>query len=224
MKEITECIGDIGWANSTIFTMLDLTSGFWQMQLDEDSQKLTAFTIPGKGQFHWITSPMGLLVPSKFPTLNGRSIERHSQCTGVHRRSTGAHGHPWKTLTSAGPSTGMAALESSQNQPGEMRIRKQGSLIPGLHSHSRWNQTRQKQTQGYQGCQTTHRYQNNSLVCGFVQLLQDAHQGFCPNCSTVIQTHEKGLRVLIRATSGESSEGFLHPTKATHLRTGHGLS
>jgi hypothetical protein len=29
MKEITECIGDIGRANSTIFTMLDLTSGFW---------------------------------------------------------------------------------------------------------------------------------------------------------------------------------------------------
>jgi hypothetical protein len=55
MKEITECIGDIGRANSNIFTTLDLTSGFWQMQLDEDSQKLTAFTIPGKGQFHWIT-------------------------------------------------------------------------------------------------------------------------------------------------------------------------
>jgi hypothetical protein len=56
MKEITECIGDIGTANSNIFTTLDLTSGFWQMQLDEDSQNLTAFTIPGKGQFHWITS------------------------------------------------------------------------------------------------------------------------------------------------------------------------
>jgi hypothetical protein len=61
MKEITECIGDIGCANSTIFTTLDLTSGFWQMQLDEDSQPLTAFTIPGKGQYHWVTSPMGLL-------------------------------------------------------------------------------------------------------------------------------------------------------------------
>jgi hypothetical protein len=47
MKEITECIGDIGRANSNIFTTLDLTSGFWQMQLEEDSQKLTAFTIPG---------------------------------------------------------------------------------------------------------------------------------------------------------------------------------
>jgi hypothetical protein len=60
MKEITECIGDIGALpmspmHSTIFTTLDLTSGFWQMQLDEDSQKLTAFTIPGKGQYHWIT-------------------------------------------------------------------------------------------------------------------------------------------------------------------------
>jgi hypothetical protein len=50
MKEITECIGDIGRANSTIFSTLDLTSGFWQIQLDEDSQTLTAFTIPGKGQ------------------------------------------------------------------------------------------------------------------------------------------------------------------------------
>jgi transposase InsO family protein len=70
MKEITECIGDIGRANSTIFSTLDLTSGFWQMQLDEDSQPLTAFTIPGKGQYHWVTSPMGLLgCPASFQRL-----------------------------------------------------------------------------------------------------------------------------------------------------------
>jgi Reverse transcriptase (RNA-dependent DNA polymerase) len=68
MKEITECIGDIGRANSMIFSTLDLTSGFWQMQLDEKSQPLTAFTIPG--QYHWITSPMGLLsCPASFQCL-----------------------------------------------------------------------------------------------------------------------------------------------------------
>jgi hypothetical protein len=70
MQEITECIGDIGRAISTIFTTLDLTSGFWQMQLDEDLQKLTAFTIPVKGQFHWIRSLMGLLgCPASFQRL-----------------------------------------------------------------------------------------------------------------------------------------------------------
>jgi len=52
MKEITKCISNIGRANSSIFSTLDLTSGFWQMKLDDKSQPLTAFTIPGKGQFH----------------------------------------------------------------------------------------------------------------------------------------------------------------------------
>jgi len=70
MKEITECIGDIGCANSTIFSTLDLTSGFWQMQLDEKSQPLMAFTIPRKGQYNWIMSPMGLLgCPASFQRL-----------------------------------------------------------------------------------------------------------------------------------------------------------
>jgi len=70
MKEITECIGDIGWASSTIFSTLNLTSGFWQMQLNEKSQPLMAFTVPGKGQYSWITSFMGLLrCPASFQRL-----------------------------------------------------------------------------------------------------------------------------------------------------------
>jgi hypothetical protein len=40
------------------------------MQLDEKSQPLTTFTIPGKGQYSWITWPMGLLgCPASFKRL-----------------------------------------------------------------------------------------------------------------------------------------------------------
>ena len=60
MKDVSECIGEIGRAGSTIFSTLDLTSGFWQMPLDKASRPLTAFTIPGMGQFEWLVSAMGL--------------------------------------------------------------------------------------------------------------------------------------------------------------------
>ena len=37
MKDVTECIGEIGRAGSSIFSTLDLTSGFWQMVLQKES-------------------------------------------------------------------------------------------------------------------------------------------------------------------------------------------
>ncbi len=46
--------------NLRLFSMLDLTSRFWQMKLDVVSQEITSLTIPRKGHFHCITSPMGL--------------------------------------------------------------------------------------------------------------------------------------------------------------------
>jgi hypothetical protein len=37
---------------------LDLTFGFWPKPLHPDDAHKTAFTILGKGQYEWITSPM----------------------------------------------------------------------------------------------------------------------------------------------------------------------
>ena len=44
-----------------------LASGFWKMPLHPNDAHLTAFIVPSKGQFEWITSPMGLLgCPASF--------------------------------------------------------------------------------------------------------------------------------------------------------------
>jgi hypothetical protein len=60
MKDINECIGDIGKAESCIFSTMDLTSGFWQLPLDPKSRQYTAFTVPGMGQYQYKVLAMGL--------------------------------------------------------------------------------------------------------------------------------------------------------------------
>ena len=79
MKDVNECIGEIGRAGSTIFSTLDLTAGFWQMPLDVASRPYTAFTIPGLGQFQWTRGAMGLKgCPGSFQRLVELAVE------GVH--------------------------------------------------------------------------------------------------------------------------------------------
>ncbi len=64
MKDITECMGNIGRANSKPHLRLLAN------EAGRKSQHLTTFMIPGKGQFHWIMSPMWLLgCPASFQRL-----------------------------------------------------------------------------------------------------------------------------------------------------------
>lgn len=70
MRDVSDCIHEIGKAESTIFSTIDLTSGFWQMVLEPESRPLTAFTVYGMGQYEFTTSPMGLLgCPASFQRL-----------------------------------------------------------------------------------------------------------------------------------------------------------
>ena len=67
LKDVSECIGEIGRAGSVIFSTFDMSSGFHQMTLDKKSRPYTAFTIPGLGQFQFCVSAMGLASsPSQF--------------------------------------------------------------------------------------------------------------------------------------------------------------
>ncbi len=70
MRDVTDCIHEIGKSGSTIFSTIDLTSGFWQMVLKPECRPYTAFTVYGMGQFEFKTSPMGLLgCPASFQRL-----------------------------------------------------------------------------------------------------------------------------------------------------------
>ena len=70
IRPIDQCIEEVGMAGSTIFSGLDLKSGFWQMLLNEQARPYTAFTVPGVGQFQWVTAPMGLMgSPASFSRL-----------------------------------------------------------------------------------------------------------------------------------------------------------
>ena len=45
---------------TTIFTSLDLQSGYWQVKMTEDSKPLTAFTVGPLGFYEYVWMPFGL--------------------------------------------------------------------------------------------------------------------------------------------------------------------
>jgi hypothetical protein len=98
MRDVQECIDKIERAGSSIFSTIDLTSGFWQMMLSPECRKYTAFTIPGVGQFEWNASPMGLLgAPGSFQRLMEIVIHNLSNILAyidnllVHTKDHGKH-------------------------------------------------------------------------------------------------------------------------------------
>ena len=71
IREVRDCVDEVGQAGSMVFSALDLTSGFWQQELEEESRQYTAFTVPGRGtRYQWTVTPMGLQgSPSSFARL-----------------------------------------------------------------------------------------------------------------------------------------------------------
>ena len=70
LQDIKECIDKVGTRNASVFSSLDLTAGFFQIELDVNSRQFTAFTIPGDGQYQWTRVCLGLHgAPSTFAKL-----------------------------------------------------------------------------------------------------------------------------------------------------------
>ena len=71
IREVRDCVDEIGLRGSQVFSTIDLTSGFWQQSLEKSSRPYTAFTVPGKGtRYQWTVTPMGLQgSPASFARL-----------------------------------------------------------------------------------------------------------------------------------------------------------
>jgi len=82
IKEVRECIDQVGREGSKIFTTIDLTAGFWQQELEETSKQYTAFSVPGKAaRYQFCVTPMGLQgSPASFARLMDHVMR---QLTGV---------------------------------------------------------------------------------------------------------------------------------------------
>ena len=60
IPSVDDTLNRIGDSGAQWFSSLDLSSGFYHIPLREDDQYITAYTIPGLGQFVWRRAAMGL--------------------------------------------------------------------------------------------------------------------------------------------------------------------
>ena len=64
---------------ATVFSNLDLASGFHQIALTEESKPLTTFCLPepveGNCLWQWTVMPFGLKTPANFPKSDDPRIE-----------------------------------------------------------------------------------------------------------------------------------------------------
>ena len=68
--DVTSCLQHLGGLEAKFLSALDLVNAYWQLELAEESQPYTAFTVPGRGKFVWTVTPMGLKTsPSAFSRL-----------------------------------------------------------------------------------------------------------------------------------------------------------
>ncbi len=68
--DVTSCLQRLGGLEVKFLSALDLVNVCWQLELAEESQQYTAFTVPGRGKFVWTVTPMGLKTsPSAFSRL-----------------------------------------------------------------------------------------------------------------------------------------------------------
>ena len=81
IEESLDCLN-----GASIFTSLDLKSGYWQVELDDESIPLTAFTVGPLGFYECVCMPFGLTnAPATFQHLMESCLgEMHLNCCIIY--------------------------------------------------------------------------------------------------------------------------------------------
>ena len=58
MRNVTELIDNV--AQAKVWSVLDLSQGYFNQVLEEESRKYTAFSVPGKGHYEFLRTPQGM--------------------------------------------------------------------------------------------------------------------------------------------------------------------
>ena len=70
IMDVRTCLDRIGERGATVFSSVDLRSGYYQMGLTDESKPYTAFTMPPFGKWQWTVTTMGLTgAPASFCKL-----------------------------------------------------------------------------------------------------------------------------------------------------------
>jgi hypothetical protein len=73
MTTIEEILPDLH--NAKVFSVLDARNGFWHVELDEDSSKLTCFNTPF-GRYRWLRMPFGIKsAPEEYMRRQQQALE-----------------------------------------------------------------------------------------------------------------------------------------------------
>ena len=90
IREVQDCIDEVGRNGSRVFSSLDLTAGFYQQEVEVGSRHMTAFTLPGRGRFQFKRLPMGLRgSPASFSKLMSRVLEGNPEGGGQGNQPQG---------------------------------------------------------------------------------------------------------------------------------------
>ena len=94
IPRVEELIDRLG--NAKYITALDLTKGYWQVPVEKESQKKTAFITPF-GKYEFTTMPFGLMgAPSTFQRLMDKVLEDVHQFAAAYLDDVIIHSDTWE--------------------------------------------------------------------------------------------------------------------------------